>query len=87
MKKVYVVVCDSVTCGEQEITLKTFSTKAKAQANMKKCYVAELYDWKFTFEDDDFFEVEKGKDSCSIWEKGRYCQNHISWQIHEKEVL
>jgi hypothetical protein len=87
MKKVYVLVFDSVCRGEQEINVKTFGTKTKARAEMKKCYAAELTDWKFTFEDDEFFEVETGKESCSIWEKGEYCQNHVSWTIHEQEVL
>lgn len=86
-KKVYVLVCDSTSRGEQEIKVKTFGTKAKAQAEMKKFYAAELTDWKFTFEDDELFEAECGKESCSIWEKGEYCQNHIAWEIHEQEVL
>lgn len=87
MKKVYVLVFDNVCRGEQEIKVKTFSTKAKAQAEMKKCYAAELTDWKFAFEDDELFEVETSKDSCSIWEEGRYNENRVDWVIYEQNVL
>lgn len=87
MKKVYVLVFDSVCRGTQEIKVKTFNSKAKAKAEMKKCYNAELTDWKFTFEDDELFEAETGKEACSIWEKGRYNENRVDWVIYEQEVL
>ena len=87
MKKVYVLVFDSACNGTQETKVKTFGSKAKAKAEMKKCYNAELTDWKFTFDDDELFEAETGKESCSIWEKGRYNENHVDWTIYEQEVL
>lgn len=86
MKKVYVLICDSATRGEQVTDVKTFSTKAKAQAEMKKCFEAELNDWK-SWCDEKWLETEESKNSMAIWETGNYNENHIEWTIYEQEVL
>lgn len=86
MEKVYVLVCDSMTRGEQEINVKTFSSKAKAEAEMEKCYDAELNDWK-SWCDNECLETQKGKNSLGIWETGNYHENHIEWTIYEQKVL
>lgn len=87
MKKVYVVVCDSVTRGEQEITLKTFASKADAQNEIRVKFQAELADWKSWCEEDSLKVEDESINSKCIYENGYYCQNHIAWEIHEQEVL
>lgn len=84
-KKVYVLVCDSMTRGEQATDVKTFSTKAKAQAEMEKCFEAELTNWKSWCGEE--WLTEESKNSMAIWETGEYHENHIAWTIYEQEVL
>lgn len=86
MKKVYVLVCDNTIRGERETDVKTFSTKAKAQSEMKKCFEVELNDWK-SWCDEKWLETEESKNSMAIWETGNYIENHIEWTIYEQEVL
>jgi hypothetical protein len=53
---------------------------------MREQYDTELFDWKSAYGDDDYFEVEAEEMSRSIWESGRYMENHIAWKIEECEV-
>ena len=86
MTKVFVLVTDSMTHGEQEIKVKVFASKAKAHSEMEKCFETELNDWK-SWCDERFIEVEETENSRSIWEMGEYHENHIEFIIHEQEVL
>ena len=86
MEKVYVLVCDSITRGEQETDVNTFSSKAKAHSEMKKRYDAELKDWE-SWCDSECLETEESENSMSIWETGNYHENHIEWTIYEQKVL
>ena len=86
MKKVYVLVRDCMTRGEQTTDLKTFSSKEKARKVMNEQYQAELSDWKSWCEE-NFIETEETENSKSIWETGEYHENHTEWTIYEQEVL
>ena len=87
MSKVFVLVRDSIyPNGTLDITTRAFATKQAAQDAMREQYDAELFDWKSAYGDDDYFEVEADEMSRSIWEKGRYMENHIAWKIEECEV-
>lgn len=86
MKKVYVLICDSATSGVNATDVKTFSTKAKAQAEMKKCFEAELNDWK-SWCSEHLLLVDVRKTSMTIWESCNYDENHVDWTIYEQEVL
>ena len=87
MSKVFVLVRDSIyPNGTLDITTRAFATKQAAQDAMREQYDAELFDWKSAYGDDDYFEVEAEELSRSIWESGRYMENHISWKIEECEV-
>jgi len=86
MSKVFVLVRDSIyPNGTLDITTRAFATKQAAQNAMCEQYDAELFDWK-SATNDDYFEVEAEEMSRSIWESGRYMENHISWKIEEREV-
>lgn len=86
MSKVFVLVRDSIyPNGTLDITTRAFTTKQASQDAMREQYDAELFDWKSTY-DNDYFEVEAEEMSRSIWESGRYMENHISWKIEECEV-
>jgi murein L,D-transpeptidase YafK len=86
MSKVFVLVRDSIyPDGTLDITTRAFGTKQAAQDAMREQYDAESFDWKSTY-DNDYFEVEAEEMSRSIWESGRYTENHISWKIEECEV-
>lgn len=85
-KKVFVLVTDSMVRGEQEISVKTFDTKQKAEKEMKARYLAEINDWN-SWCDEHCIEVEETENSRSIWESGEYHENHIEFTIHEQEVL
>lgn len=86
--KVYVLIKDCI-CNDcsTDINVRVFNSVSVARATMKKEYNAELNDWKQSFEDDEMFECEASKESMSIWECGRYAENHISWKIEPQEVL
>jgi hypothetical protein len=85
--KVYVLVRDSIcNTDNTEIKVRTYASIIDARATMRKEYKAELDDWKATYAL-DMFEDEISANSRSIWEKGRYVENHISWEIQETEVL
>ena len=86
--QVYVLIKDSI-CNDcdADINVRVFNSVSDARATMKKEYNAELNDWKQSFEDDEMFEVETSKESMSIWECGRYVENHISWKIEAKDVI
>ena len=84
-KKVFVLMRDSMTRGEQAIDLQTFDTKAKAEKTMKDLFVAELNDWK-SWCDEDFIEAEESENSRSIYEIGNYHENHYELSIHEQVV-
>ncbi len=71
--------------GTLDITTRAFTTKQAAQDAMREQYDTELFDWKSVV-DDDYFEVGAEEMSRSIWESGRYIENHISWKIEECEV-
>ena len=86
MNKVFVLVRDSIyPNGTLDITTRAFATKQVAQDAMREQYDAELFDWKSAANDDDF-DVEAEEMSRSIWESGRYMENHISWKIEEREA-
>lgn len=86
MSKVFVLVKDSIyPNGAFDITIRVFETKQAAQDVMREQYDAELFDWK-SINDEDHFEVEADEMSRSIWESGRYMENHTSWTIKECEV-
>ena len=86
MSKVFVLVRDSIyPNGTLDIATRAFATKQAAQDAMREQYDAELFDWKSTY-DNDYFEVEAEEMSRSIWESGRYMENHIAWEIKECEV-
>ena len=86
MSKVFVLVRDSIyPNGTLDINTRAFATKQAAQDAMREQYDAELFDWKSTY-DNDYFDVEAGEMSRSIWEIGRYMENHIAWEIKECEV-
>ena len=86
MSKVFVLVRDSIyPNGTLDITTRAFATKQAAQDAMREQYDTELFDWKSTY-DNDYFEVEAEEMSRSIWEFGRYMENHIAWKIEECEV-
>lgn len=85
--KVYILVEDTIYPSSSiNISTRVFISHKKAEDEMRARYNAELTDWKLTFDDDEAFEVEKSKNSRSIWESGRYNENHISWEIKECEV-
>lgn len=86
-KKVYVLVCDSTSRGEQEITLNTFDSKEKAVQKMNTQFDSELADWKSWCDEDSLKVENNSKNGMCIYEDGYYCQNHITWEIHEQEVL
>lgn len=85
-KKVFVLTCENMRNGEQTNTTKIFAKKAKAKAEMLKCYNAELYDWKVTYGNDIAYSDED-ENGCSIWLKGCCSQIHIVWVIEEQEVI
>jgi murein L,D-transpeptidase YafK len=86
MSKVFVLVKDSIyPNGELDIKVRTFGTRQAAEDAMREQYDAELFDWKSTY-DNDYFEVEAEEMSRSIWESGRYMENHIAWEIKKCEV-
>ena len=86
--KVFVLIRDSICYSNNvEINVSVYNSISDARATMKKEYNAELNDWKQSFDDDEMFEVEVEKNSRSIWESGRYIENHIAWEIEEKEVI
>ena len=86
--KVYVLVRDSICHSDNvEINVRVYNSIGDARATMKNEYNAELNDWKQSFDDDEMFEVEVEKNSRSIWESGRYVENHIAWEIEAKEVI
>ena len=85
-QKVYVLVTDSMTRGEQSIELMTFDSKEKAKSMMNKKFQIELNDWN-SWCDKHCIEVEETENSRSIWESGEYHENHIEFVIHEQDVL
>ena len=85
-QKVFVLVIDSMSRGEQEIEVKTFGTKEKAEKEMKAKYLAEINDWN-SWCDEHCIQVEETENSRSIWESGEYHENHIVLEIHEQVVL
>ena len=86
MSKVFVLVRDSIyPNGTLDITTRAFATKQAAQDAMCEQYDAELFDRKSII-NDDYLDVEEEEMSRSIWECGRYMENHISWKIEECEV-
>lgn len=86
MAKVFVLVTDSMTRGEQEISVMTFDSKKKAEIVMNEKFQAELNDWKSWCDNDYIYKVETDN-SKSIWEMGEYHENHTEFIIHEQEVL
>lgn len=84
-QKVFVLMRDSMTRGEQTIDLQTFDTKAKADKMMKTLFDAELNDWK-SWCDEDYISVEESKNSRSIYEYGNYSGNHYELVIYEQIV-
>lgn len=85
--KVFVLIRDSVCdVAGTKIDARVFNSISDARATMRKEYVSELDDWKAAYAL-DMFEKEIGTNSHSIWEKGRYIENHIAWNIQETEVL
>ena len=86
--QVYALSRDSICHSDNfDINVRVYNSISDARATMKKEYNAELNDWKQSFEDDEMFEVETSKESMSIWECGRYVENHISWKIEAKDVI
>ena len=45
-KKVYVLICESVSDGVQKITTKVFSKRSKVHKEMRECYNNEMEEWK-----------------------------------------
>lgn len=85
-KKVYVLVCESVSDGVQKITTKVFSKRSKVHKEMRECYNNELEDWKHTY-GDVWISNEKGDNSRGIWLNSYYESKHIIWLIEEQDVI
>lgn len=86
--KVYVLVRDIAFHNEDtDIQVRTYASISDARVAMKKEYNAELIDWKQSFDNDEMFEVETSPNARSIWESGRYLENHIVWKIYQQDVL
>lgn len=85
--RVFVLIRDSVCdVAGTKIDVRTFKSIIDARATMRREYAAELDDWRATYAL-DMFEDEISTNSRSIWEKGRYVEHHIAWEIQETEVL
>jgi hypothetical protein len=80
---VHVLLRDSVSRGEQEHKIEVFHNLNDAKKKMEDEYQAELNDWK-TWCDDVI--NEDGKTSRSIYERGEYMYNHVSWVI-ETQII
>ena len=86
MSKVYVLVREALSNDIIERKVRTYRNRLDAEAVIETEFQAELGDWNSTYEP-DFFECDTNKDERSIYESGRYLENHIDWQIIECPVL
>lgn len=86
MAKVFVLtinsVCDSLSDTEN---VKVYSSKKKAQEEMRKKYNAEKNDWLSTFGEDDI-ECNCSMMCASIQRKYEYDSDHIDYLITECEI-
>ena len=80
---VHVLLRDSVSRGEQEHKIEVFHNLNDAKKKMEDEYQAELNDWKSWCDD---VINEDGKTSRSIYERGEYMYNHVSWVI-ETQII
>jgi hypothetical protein len=86
MKKVYVLVKHSLSFTCNSLSVRVFASIKDARKVVKAEYDAELNDWKDTYTDGFEADVES-EDHCCIWMSGRYMENHVFWDIEEKEVI
>lgn len=86
MEKVYVLVREALSNDVIERRVRTYRNRLDAEKAMNAEFQAELVDWNSTY-DSDFFESVTANDERSIYEYGRYLENHIDWQIIECPVL
>lgn len=86
MEKVIVLTCTWAYDYETGMNVKVFSDIKKAQEEMRRCYDAELDDFKSEYEDEEMVDAYIGEGNASISESGDYTRNHIDWDIFEEEV-
>jgi len=91
--KVFVLITECVTDyvnnTQVENECRVFSTLEKAQEVMKKEYDAEFPDWEESHTDCEgkiHLENELISACAYICSEGRYDENHISWDIYEREI-
>ena len=92
--KVFVLIKECVNDYEQCLTPATdecrvYARLAQAREVMLKEYNAELPDWEERFTDPSgkvFLDTEKNHTNAYIASKGRYDEDHISWNIYEREI-
>lgn len=86
-ERVFILVCEEVIDYEQSIEVTPFWEREMAESEMER-RVEAAEDKRLLWSDgnQDVEDWSETKDNFCIWDSGRYAENHIFYQIVEKEV-